>query len=127
MTRIGTMIEKIENKPNDKWQHKVEAIIAERISRKATIPHREATITYKDMAVLAAIPAPHTIHKLTTFLEQLTERDIALGQPVRAAIVVSRTSGIPGEGFFIKLAELGLTPEDGEDAAAFHQRLMSQL
>ena len=85
------------------------------------------TITYKSLAADAVIPSPHTIHQLTVFLEELIDADIALGLPIRAAVVVSRTNNIPGDGFFIKLADCGVLPNDGEDNLSFHQRLISQL
>ena len=86
-----------------------------------------ATITYKDLAAAAAIPSPHRIHKLTTLLEELTERDIALHQPVRAALAVSRATGIPGEGFFLKLRACGVMPRDDETDAAWHRRLLREM
>ena len=102
------------------WKVKAELIV------QATISSR-TTITYKNLAADAGIPSPHTIHQLTLFLEELIDKDIALGLPIRAAVVVSRTNNIPGEGFFIKLADCGVLPKDGEDNASFHQRLISQL
>lgn len=50
---------------------------------------------------------------LTDALEQLMETDAASGSPQRAALLEARLSnGMPAPGFFLKLAELGLTPED---------------
>ncbi|MCE2517609.1 MAG: hypothetical protein J4F41_07225 [Alphaproteobacteria bacterium] len=105
---------------HEDWHAAVELILAAR--REA-----RAVITYKDLARDAAVPPPHTIHKLTLFLEQLIETDIALGQPLRAALAVSRSRGIPGDGFFVKLKDCGLQPEHGEDEADWHQRLLNQL
>ena len=50
---------------------------------------------------------------LTSALEQLMEEDAAAGHPQRAALLEGRLSnGLPAQGFFLKLAELGLTPAD---------------
>ena len=50
---------------------------------------------------------------LTAALERLMEEDAAAGRPQRAALLEGRLSnGLPAPGFFLKLAELGLTPAD---------------
>ncbi|MCZ8080753.1 MAG: hypothetical protein O9289_09020 [Rhodobacteraceae bacterium] len=50
---------------------------------------------------------------LTAALERLMEADAATGSPQRAAVLEARLgNGLPASGFFLKLAELGLTPED---------------
>ncbi|ESW62205.1 MAG: hypothetical protein Q27BPR15_02120 [Rhodobacter sp. CACIA14H1] len=50
---------------------------------------------------------------LTTALERLMEQDAAAGTPQRAALLEGRLSGgLPAQGFFLKLAELGIHPED---------------
>ncbi|WP_434612226.1 hypothetical protein [Tabrizicola sp. M-4] len=50
---------------------------------------------------------------LTAALERLMEEDAATGHPQRAALLEGRLSnGLPAQGFFLKLAELSLTPAD---------------
>lgn len=50
---------------------------------------------------------------LTAALERLMEQDAAAGHPQRAALMEGRLSGgLPAQGFFLKLAELGIHPED---------------
>lgn len=50
---------------------------------------------------------------LTAALERLMEQDAATGHPQRAALMEGRLSnGLPAQGFFLKLAELGIQPED---------------
>lgn len=50
---------------------------------------------------------------LTAALERLMEQDAAAGRPQRAALLEGRLSnGLPAQGFFLKLAELGITPTD---------------
>lgn len=50
---------------------------------------------------------------LTAALERLMEEDAAAGAPQRAALLEGRLSGgMPAQGFFQKLAELGITPAD---------------
>lgn len=81
------------------------------------------TMTYRELAVLAAVPEPHRIHKLTLALEDLAREDQAAGRPLIAALAVSRGgSGLPGRGFFELLAELGryAGPPQGPEAAAWH-------
>ena len=50
---------------------------------------------------------------LTAALERLMEDDAAAGHPQRAALMEGRLSnGLPAQGFFLKLAELGIHPAD---------------
>jgi len=50
---------------------------------------------------------------LTAALERLMEDDAAAARPQRAALLEGRLSnGLPAPGFFLKLAELGIHPED---------------
>lgn len=84
------------------------------------------TITYAILAEQTGIPSPHRIHKLTIFLESLMEIDARLEMPQRSAVVVSRTNGLPGNGFFDKLYELGLMTAD-ENRQNLHDRLMAEL
>ena len=65
-------------------------------------------ITYDALAQAASIPAPHRIHKLTLWLEQLMAEDAAAGQPLRAAILISRLHDWPARGFFDTACQLGL-------------------
>ena len=65
-------------------------------------------VTYDALAQAAGIPAPHRIHKLTLWLEQLMAEDAATGQPLRAAILVSRLHDWPARGFFDTARQLGL-------------------
>jgi len=65
-------------------------------------------VTYDALAQAASIPAPNRIHKLTLWLEQLMAEDAATGQPLRAAILVSRLHDWPARGFFETARQLGL-------------------
>jgi len=65
-------------------------------------------VTYDGLAQAASIPAPHRIHKLTLWLEQLMAKDAATSQPLRAAIIVSRLHDWPAKGFFDTARQLGL-------------------
>lgn len=50
---------------------------------------------------------------LTAALERLMEEDAAAGHPQRAALLEGRFSnGLPAQGFFLKLADLGIHPAD---------------
>jgi len=80
-----------------------------------------ATVTYADLAVRAAAPPPHTIHRLTEALEDLVREDATAGWPLLAALAVSRgAAGMPGRGFFQLVRELGLYDgaDNGPEAAA---------
>lgn len=86
-------------------------------------------ITYAEMAEAANIPSPHKIHKLTEFLEDLMQRDIALGKPMRAAMVISKVRGMPAPGFFNLAKALGQYDgaDTGQEAALFHQTCLNDL
>ena len=84
------------------------------------------TLTYLEAADALAVPGPKRIHKTTRLLEILLARDAEAGQPLRAALVISRTGrGLPGKGFFDHAQRLGL--HDGRDPAGFHARLLAEL
>ena len=106
-----------ENHPaTDALQTSLREILTD-LARKRTC------VTYRNLAALAAVPPPHTIHKLTLALEDLIREDAAAGRPLLAALAVSRgPAAIPGRGFFELLRELGLYegPDSGAEAAAFH-------
>lgn len=86
-------------------------------------------ITYAEMAEAASIPSPHKIHKLTEFLEELMRRDIALGNPMRAAMVISKVHGMPAPGFFNLAKALGQYDgaDTGQEAALYHQTCLKAL
>lgn len=96
----------------------------------AELAAERRTITYKELAGLVPVPPPHTIHKLTLALEDLIREDAAAGRPLSAALVISRgPAGLPGRGFFLLAAELGLYagPEDGPGARAFHAAELARI
>ena len=105
------------------WQNRAEMVLA-----SATSLGR--IVTYAEMADAADIPAPQRIHKLTLWLEATMRQDHAAGQPLRAALVISRNrNGLPAPGFFLLCQELGLYQGDetGADAAQFHQTMLAAL
>ena len=105
------------------WQNRAEIALA-----SATSLGR--IVTYAEMADAADIPAPQRIHKLTLWLESTMRQDLAAGQPLRAALVISRNrNGLPAPGFFLLCQELGLYQgaETGADAAQFHQTMLAAL
>jgi len=81
------------------------------------------TITYRDLAIAAEVPAPHTIHKTTLALEVLARSDGAAGRPLLSAVAVGKT-GRPRPGFFELLQEIGRHdgPTQGPPADATHDR-----
>lgn len=103
------------------WQNHVLAILA-------SLAASRQTITYADLADLAALPSPHRIHKLADYLEQLIAEDITASRPVRAAVVISkRDHGLPADGFFDCCSGHGLIPDTGESRQAFHTRLLTAI
>lgn len=102
---------------DEPWQHKVEICLTLAASGNRTL-------TYDALATEAAIPAPHRIHKLTTFLEALICEDVASGRPVRAALVISKVRGLPAPGFFdcCRAQQLEI-----DDEGAFHQSQLTAL
>ena len=100
------------------WQAAAEAVIADCVRGRRTI-------TYAELAEAAGIAPPQRIRKLTEWLEALMERDCALDLPPRAAVVVSRTDGLPRPGFYEKLERLG-RGESG-DPRSLHAVLLDEL
>ena len=84
------------------------------------------TVTYLEAANAIDTQPPHRIHRLTVMLEDLLEHDQKYQQPLRAALVVSRSGArIPGQGFFLKAQALGvMKAQTNED---FHQQCLSRL
>ena len=86
------------------------------------------TLAYRDLAQRAALPGPHSIHRLTLALEAMIRADHAADRPLLAALAVGRAQrgpdgrALPGRGFFHLLAELGRYdgPDNGPAAAACH-------
>ncbi len=77
--------------------------------RLAALAASDATITYGALAR----DLGWRVAELTDALERLMEADAANDAPQRAALMEARlANGMPAPGFFLKLAELGLSPED---------------
>ena len=112
-----------QNNADTSWQRRAEMALA-------TAQQANQTITYAELADAAKIPNPHRIHKLTEWLENSMRRDHAAGEPLRAALVISRNrGGVPAPGFFILCGELGLYHGgvSGQRAAQFHQTAITAL
>ena len=111
------------NNTNTSWQRRAEMAIA-------SAQQAKQTITYAELAKAASIPNPHRIHKLTEWLENSMRRDHAAGEPLRAALVISRKrGGLPAPGFFVLCGELGLYQGavSGQQAIQFHQTAITAL
>ena len=83
-------------------------------------------ISYDDLAKAVDVPSPHRIHKLTTYLETLIEQDIRQGEPIRAAVVISKIRGLPAPGFFDTLDRCQLA-YDKSDKLRAHRELLNAL
>ncbi len=78
-------------------------------ARLADLAAQGKTITYGALAR----DLGWRVADLTAALEQIMEEDAAAGAPQRAALLEGRLSnGMPAQGFFQKLAELGIDPGD---------------
>ncbi len=90
--------------------------LCDRIS--AYLTARPAPITYAALAAATGLKDAGRIAALTGALERLMSRDAAAERPFIAAWVMSRTTGLPGRGFFQKAAALGryAGPDDGDAA-----------
>ena len=112
-----------QNNADTSWQRRAKMTLLE--------AHRaKQTITYAELADAASIPNPYRIHKLTSWLESCIRIDHAKGEPLRAALVVSRKrGGLPAPGFFILCRDLGLYQgaESGRCAAEFHRTMITKL
>ena len=102
------------------------------ILRAALLPlaARRQTITYRELAALAGIRPPHSIHKVTLGLEALLREDHDAGRPLLAALATSRaTGGLPGRGFFELLRSLACYqgPDSGVEASAFHRAELERV
>ena len=121
--RIGDALMSPSTNEDQFWQNRAEMALAS--ARRAG-----RIVTYAEMADAADIPAPQRIHKLTLWLESTMRQDHADGQPIRAALVISRNrDGLPAPGFFQLCHELELYqgPETGTNAARFHQTMLAAL
>jgi len=79
-------------------------------------------ITYQALASALELAPPNTIHQLTVALEELIEEDAAAGQPLIAAMVISKArGGLPAVGFFDCAKRVGRFDDDplGAQAAVF--------
>lgn len=98
------------------WQQRAKMALA-------TAAAGDRLVTYAELADAAGINGRHRINRLTGWLEAELEREVASGQPLLTARVISRArGGLPAPGFFLKCAQLGLYdgPPDGAEAFAFH-------
>lgn len=93
-----------------------------------SLAREQSTVTYRELARLAEVPPPQSIHKLTEALEATMREDHESGAPLVAALVVSRgPSGLPQRGFFEMLRALGRYdgPDEGPQAEeVFQEELM---
>ena len=112
-----------QNNASIPWQRRAEMALA-------SAQQANQTITYAELADAATVPHPHRIHKLTEWLESSMRKDHAAGEPLRAALVISRNrDGLPAPGFFILCGELGLYQGavSGKRAVSFHKTAITSL
>ena len=100
----------------------------------AILAEQAKTMSYDEFATATDVPAPHRIHKLTAFLEELIARDIADKKPIRAAVVVSKITDRPARGFFDAVIEQGgdfkdlhHQPDNDRTRHAAHSQMLQAL
>ena len=101
---------------DDGWQQRAKMALAAAAAG-------DRLVTYAELADAAGITGKHRINRLTGWVEEELAREVAAGDPLLTARVISRArGGLPAPGFFLKCAELGLYsgPPDGAEAFAFH-------
>ena len=80
-------------------------------TRRRILTHlarQRATVTYRELAQMADLAPPRTIHRTTEALEALMRENHDAGEALLPALVVSRgASGLPQRGFFMTLRALG--------------------
>ena len=107
------------NSDPESWQQNAHAEIMAVIKNKDQI-------TYNALAATAKMTGPHKIHRLTLWLEQLMAEDHHNGQPLRAAVVISKArGGLPAPGFFVKAKELGLDFKTADRRASYEAYLQT--
>lgn len=86
------------------------------------------TMLYRDLARESGIESPQTIHKTVMVLENITYKDYISGQPLLAAVAISKI-GIPRPGFFQLVRQLGIYngPDDGEIAQQWHSKALTKV
>ncbi len=92
--------------------------------------HNRQTISYRELAHRAAIPAP--LRRLTDLLEDITDEDFAQGHwPTVVGLVVSQSPpAIPRPGFFLQLQKIGThSPPHptGSTAEQFHTAMLQEI
>ena len=104
---------------NDKWQIKTDVMLA-------VLAKQADMMTYDELANAVGVPAPHRIHKLTIYLEQLIADDVRANAPIRASVIISKIRGMPAPGFFMTLQACHLTRTTDDDAL-WHSQLLHSL
>lgn len=97
------------------------ALLVARLRALLSVRRTEGTcLTYQELATALGLASPGTIQRIAAALEQTMREDVAAGRPMVAALVVSRTEGLPRRGFFDLAVELGRFPADpGQHFAAW--------
>lgn len=89
------------------------------------------TISYRELAILAAVTKPQVILKVAEALEEIIREDHVAGiETSIASLAVSHANpAIPRAGFFMLLRELGLYngPDEGTQAAIFHTDYIAKV
>jgi hypothetical protein len=105
------------------WRDRIQDILN-------TAARSGGTVTYRQIAERADIPSPGRIQTVTNTLEGYIRSDHAAGQPLRAAVAISKArDGLPAPGFFQLCREIGLYfgPDHGPQAALFHAMELRRL
>ena len=105
------------------WRDRIQDILN-------TAARSGGTVTYRQIAERAGISSPGRIQTVTNTLEDYIRLDHAAGQPLRAAVAISKArDGLPAPGFFQLCSEIGLYfgPDHGPQAILFHAMELRRL
>ncbi|AQU83187.1 MAG: hypothetical protein JJT87_10660 [Halomonas sp.] len=84
-------------------------------------PNAGLPMTYQQVANALGLKPPGTIQRVAQALERLMAEDVAAGQPMIAALVISRRGDdLPAAGFFEQAVFLGRFPADPDQYRALY-------
>jgi hypothetical protein len=72
------------------------------LERLQTIARERDTVYYSELAPLLGIDTgdPHFAARIGRILDEVNYAEHAAGRPLLSAVVISKDTGMPGEGFF---------------------------
>ena len=98
------------------------------------VARERRTVGYKELLEMPVVGLPKEqlkpqmwIRYLNWMLDEFNVQEVKAGKPLLSAVVVSKNSGLPGNGFFFNLtARPGLVPAEAteEEKRAVHEEIL---